>query len=100
MIVDRAVSIVRSLSGPSWFALMVLGCVVLPLTLRVVQVWADEVPSWRTARWDSAGLAPDPKRTPEPVIQFYAARTWGWRGVLGVHSWVAVKRRNATQFQR
>jgi hypothetical protein len=61
---------------------------------------AAEVPGWAAARWDSAGLAPDPATTPEPVIQFYAARTWGWRGVLGVHSWVAFKPRGAAAFTR
>jgi hypothetical protein len=37
------------------------------------------------------GLAPDPATHPEAVVQVYAARAFGWRGVFGVHSWVAVK---------
>ena len=36
-------------------------------------------------------LAPDPARTPEAVIQVYAARTIGLKGLFGVHTWVAVK---------
>jgi len=46
---------------------------------------------WRTASREPVGLAPDPAAHPEAVIQGYAARTVGWRGVFGVHSWVAVK---------
>ncbi|HEY8368697.1 MAG TPA: DUF3750 domain-containing protein [Thermodesulfobacteriota bacterium] len=46
---------------------------------------------WSQARWDSAGIAPDPATTPEAVVQVYAARVWGWRGALGVHTWIAVK---------
>ena len=46
---------------------------------------------WRTASREPVGLAPDPAAHPEAVIQVYAARTVGWRGVFGVHSWVAVK---------
>ena len=46
---------------------------------------------WRTASREPVGLAPDPATTPEPVIQVYAARTIGWRGLFGVHTWVAVK---------
>jgi len=46
---------------------------------------------WRTASREPVGLAPDPALTPEPVVQVYAARTWGWRGYFGVHTWVAVK---------
>jgi hypothetical protein len=53
---------------------------------------------WRTAYRGPAGLAPDPATTPEAVIQVYAARTVGWRGYIGVHTWVAVKPSNAQEF--
>jgi len=46
---------------------------------------------WRNASREPVGLAPDPATTPEAVVQVYAARTWGWRGYFGVHTWVAVK---------
>jgi len=46
---------------------------------------------WRSASQEPAGLAPDPATHPEAVVQVYAARAFGWRGVFGVHSWVAVK---------
>ncbi|HUK04475.1 MAG TPA: DUF3750 domain-containing protein [Burkholderiales bacterium] len=46
---------------------------------------------WRTASHEPAGLAPDPAATREAVVQVYGARTWGWRGTFGVHTWVAVK---------
>jgi hypothetical protein len=46
---------------------------------------------WRTASHEPAGLAPDPAATREAVVQVYGARTWGWRGNFGVHTWVAVK---------
>ena len=46
---------------------------------------------WRTASHEPVGLAPDPARTPEAVVQVYAARTIGWRGLFGVHTWFAVK---------
>ena len=53
---------------------------------------------WRTASHEPVGLAPDPLVTTEPVVQVYAARTWGWRGVFGVHTWVAVKPANAKAY--
>jgi hypothetical protein len=37
------------------------------------------------------GLAPDPARTHEAVVQVYGARTMGVKGLFGVHTWVAVK---------
>ena len=46
---------------------------------------------WRTASHEPVGLAPDPASTPEAVIQVYGARTWGWKGAFGVHTWVATK---------
>jgi hypothetical protein len=51
-------------------------------------------------RRDSSGQAPDAAITPEAVIQVYAARAVGWRGVLAVHTWIAVKRTGAEGYTR
>jgi len=53
---------------------------------------------WRTASREPAGLAPDPATTPEAVVQVYSARAVSWRGWFGVHSWISVKRSNASEF--
>ena len=53
---------------------------------------------WRTASHEPVGTAPDPKATREAVVQVYSARTFGWRGVFGVHTWVAVKPVNAEAY--
>ena len=53
---------------------------------------------WRTASHAPTGLAPDPVQVGEPVVQVYAARAFGWRGVFGVHSWVAVKPAQASAY--
>jgi Protein of unknown function (DUF3750) len=53
---------------------------------------------WRTASQEPVGLAPDPATTSEAVVQVYGARTWGWRGSFGVHTWVAVKPSNAAVY--
>jgi hypothetical protein len=53
---------------------------------------------WRSASQEPVGLAPDPARTPEAVVQVYAARVWGWRGVFGVHTWIAVKPSAAKEY--
>ena len=65
--------------------------------------YLDRVESGPTGDWRSAsrapvGLAPDPKATPEPVVQVYAARAVRWRGYFGVHTWVVVKPRDAAAF--
>ena len=46
---------------------------------------------WRTASRAPVGLAPDPAEAREAIIQVYGARTVGWKGAFGVHTWVAVK---------
>jgi hypothetical protein len=53
---------------------------------------------WRTASMEPVGLAPDPVTTREAVIQAYGARTWGWKGYVGVHTWVAVKPTDAKSY--
>jgi uncharacterized protein DUF3750 len=67
--------------------LVVVGAVALAAAM-VGRVTAQD---WRTASQDPAGLAPDPARTPEAVVQVYAARVWGWRGAFGAHTWIAAK---------
>src|SRR5262245_66513976 len=57
-------------------------------------------PNWWQARQDSSAQSPDPATTPEAVIQIYAARTVGWKGTLGVHTWIAVKHSDARQYTR
>lgn len=53
---------------------------------------------WRTADRSSAGIAPDPGTTPEAVVQVYAARAINWRGIFGVHTWIATKSENSAEF--
>jgi hypothetical protein len=54
--------------------------------------------SWRTADRHSAQLAPLPSEHPEAVVQIYAARAFRWRGAFAVHTWIAVKPRNADAY--
>jgi hypothetical protein len=56
--------------------------------------------SWWELRRDPSGQAPDPAETPDAVVQVYAARAVGWRGVMAVHSWIAVKPSGAAAYTR
>ena len=67
--------------------LLFTGLVLLALMVGRSVVAQD----WRSASSEPMGLAPDPAATREAVVQVYGARTWGWRGNFGVHTWVAVK---------
>jgi hypothetical protein len=54
---------------------------------------------WRSESSEAAGLAPDPASEREALVQVYAARTRGWRGMFGVHTWVAVKPTDAGAYR-
>ncbi len=53
---------------------------------------------WRTASREPVGLAPDARLVREAVVQVYGARTLGVKGLFGVHTWIAVKPTDATEW--
>ncbi len=77
---------------------MGLALLALPLLAGCATLGRD--PNWWLARQDPSGQAPDPATTPEAVLQVYAARTVGWKGILGVHTWIAIKPSHAASYTR
>ncbi len=53
---------------------------------------------YRTANRESAGIAPDPEKNPEAVVQVHSARAFNWRGIFSMHTWVATKEKNALHY--
>lgn len=53
---------------------------------------------WRTASREPVGLAPDAAVVKDAVVQVYGARAVGAKGYFGVHTWIAVKPTDATQW--
>ncbi len=53
---------------------------------------------WSEAATGSAGIAPHPSDASEAIAQVYAARTWGARGAVAVHTWISVKPSNASAY--
>ena len=74
--------------------ILVVGAVALAAAM-VGRVTAQD---WRSASQERVGLAPDPVTTRDAIIQVYAARVVGWRGVFGVHTWIAVKPAGAAEY--
>jgi hypothetical protein len=72
---------------------------VLPVAASCALLQRDGE-SWWQARRDPSGQAPDPSTTREAVLQVYAARARGWKGVVGVHTWIAVKPTGAASYTR
>lgn len=79
------------------FAVVLLILLTGPL-LALFDENVDVTRDWRTANRDSAGIAPAPETIEDAVVQVYAARTFGWRGVLAVHTWIATKEHGADHY--
>lgn len=74
---------------------------LLFVALPLYAVLSGQAPlgrDFRTADRSSAGIAPLPENTPEAVVQVYCARALNWRGIFGVHSWIATKPENAGEY--
>jgi hypothetical protein len=71
------------------------------LGLPLYTVLSGQAPlsrDFRTADRSSAGLTPPASSTPEAVVQVYFARALNWRGIFGVHTWIATKPENASEY--
>lgn len=90
----------RNLGKGRRLALSALVTFALPLLVSACVFGREAGVPWYEARRDPTGLAPDPLKTREAVIQVYAARAVAWRGVFAVHTWIAVKPTNADRFTR
>ena len=78
------------------FSAVALALLAGPFTL-LVSSDVRGVEWWNASR-DVTGLAPSPAAHPEALVQVYAARAFKWRGAFGVHTWIATKPANATEY--
>lgn len=88
---------VRARSVVAWLVLLFTLPALLSIAARALFF---QQPHWSESSHESTGLAPTAETTPEPVVQVYAARTWGARGGVAVHTWVAAKRKGAAGYTR
>jgi hypothetical protein len=84
----------------TWFSLLFLGLFLLPVLVSACLPDPRGGIPWYQASRDPTGLAPDPARTPEAVIQVYAAPAVSWRGIFAVHSWLVIKSAGAQRYTR
>lgn len=61
---------------------------------------SDPQAHWSSADRSSVGLAPDPASYSGAIVQVYSARAYRWRGVFGVHSWLALKAEGEARYTR
>lgn len=76
------------------------GLFLCPLVASLALRYFAERLHWSEAGHGGTGQAPLAQEHAEAVAQVYAARTWGMRGGLAVHTWFAVKRAGASRYTR
>jgi hypothetical protein len=75
--------------------------ILLPIAARATfHVLEDRPVSWGMADWSSTGSLPPAARHPEARILVMSARTGRWKGIFATHSWIVIKRPNATAWSR
>lgn len=70
----------------------------LLIIILALSVSACTNTDWRTASRESAGIAANPSLDKQAIIEFYGADAFSWRGWFAVHTWIAVKSENATEY--
>lgn len=82
-----------------WKLALIIPAILLAGPLAAIALGiVDVTRPWHVGHRSPAGLAPDPAVTREAIIQVYAARTLGWRGAFGLHTWIAIKQREASEY--
>jgi hypothetical protein len=84
---------------PFVFALLAL--FLIPIAARAAMfAFSDHPRSFRDADWSSIGSLPPADQYPAARVLVLSGRTGGWKGVLSVHSWIVIKRENASRWTR
>ena len=74
---------------------------LLPILLRAsFFTLSHESTNWRDADWSSTGMLPRASAYPPARVLVMYGRAGGWKGVIGVHSWIVVKHANAASWTR
>jgi hypothetical protein len=83
------------------YVLVFLVLIIAPLLISTTNyVLSDRRGNWQTADRSSAGLLPAASEHPDALVRVYAARTVRWRGIFAVHTWIVVKERGASRYNR
>jgi hypothetical protein len=74
---------------------------LLPVIVRASAFALDPGPTnWRDADWSSTGMLPPAGAYPAARVLVMCGRAGGWKGVIGVHSWIVVKDAGASAWTR
>lgn len=68
------------------------------IILSVFLLTSCSTKNWKEASRESVNIAPKAEELTEPIFQIYYARAFSWRGIFGIHPWVAWKRTEDKQY--
>ena len=60
----------------------------------------DHPSSWATADWSSTNTLPPALRNRPAMVRVYSARTGRWKGVFATHSWIVLKDKGESSYER
>jgi len=85
-----------------YIPLAILTLYIAPISYQLAVHHFEWKPAiaWASGSGGTEQLAEDPTKTNDAIIQVYAARAARWRGSLGVHTWIAVKKSNEDFYTR
>ncbi len=84
------------------YTLLAILVVFLVPALAHAAIWMaqDRPRNWHSADWSSAGTLPSAHQEREASIRVMAARTGGLKGAVSVHTWLVLKGKNASGYDR
>lgn len=77
--------------------MIILGFILF-ITLLIILNPAPLHGDWSTASRESANLVPLAIDDSEAKVQIYCAKAFAWRGKFSVHTWIAVKEKDADSY--
>lgn len=77
----------------TFFGIALIGIIIAYFSTNI-----DLSLNWQKANRASANIAPKPQEFKDAVVEVYAARTYSWRGLFAVHTWLAAKPQNASSY--
>jgi Protein of unknown function (DUF3750) len=93
---------VRPRSHPRTIVMLIILILFLAPILARAAVYAigNDPRSWRDADWTSTGILPPAGNFTPARIVIFTGTAGAWKGVFSVHSWIVLKRANATRWTR
>lgn len=71
---------------------------LMTFALVVSSTACSDSGGWRNASREPAGIALDPSVYHQAIVEVYGADAYSWRGWFAIHTWIAVKPKDAAEY--